>query len=104
METMIILTGWKGATFGLRIKKKDRDAVLRGLDKITLNLPQNDGKQQLIDVSLNGSFWDNCPEFRSSIIGTWMKKRGDYPWSFMHPPKYHAKLVGSIIEIVSLQF
>ena len=101
METMIVLTGWRGAIFGLRISKKDRDALLRGLDKITLKLPLDDGQAQSLEIGLNASFWGSCPEFRSRDIGAWMKQRGDYPWRSRQTPKYRARVTGSVIEIVS---
>ena len=101
METMIVLTGWQGSTSGLRIKKKDRDELLRGLDKITLKLPLNGGQTESMELSLNDSFWRSCPEFRSRDIGTWMKQRGDRPWRFRQTPKYRARVTGGVIEIVS---
>ena len=103
MGTMIVLTGWQGSTYGLRISKKDRDALLRGLDKITLKLPLNDGRAQSMELSLNNSFWRSCPEFRSRDIGTWMKKRGDCPWRSRQTPKYRARVTGSVIEIVDVE-
>lgn len=97
---MIVLTGWHGSTYGLRIKRKDRDALLRGLDKITLKLPLNNGRVQSMELGLNDSFWRSCPEFRSRDIGTWMIERGDRPWRSRQTPKYRARVMGSVIEIV----
>lgn len=103
MKTMIVLSGWRGATFGLRISKKDRDALLRGLDKITLKLPLKGGRTQSLEINLNVSFWSSCPEFRSRDIGTWMKQRGDYPWRSRQTPKYLARVTGRVIEIVDVK-
>lgn len=103
METMIVLSGWRGATFGLRVSKKDRDALLHGLDKITLKLPLKGGQTQSLEISLNVSFWSSCPEFRSRDIGTWMKQRGDYPWRSRQTPKYRARVTGGVIEIVDVK-
>ena len=97
---MIVLTGWKGATYGLRITRKERDVLLRGLDKVTLILPLKDGQKLSLNLDLNASFWGSCPEFRNRDIGDWMKQRGDYPWPSRRTPKYRAKVTGSTIEII----
>ena len=103
MKTTIVLSGWRGATFGLRLSKKDRDALLRGLDKITLKLPLIGGRTQSLEISLNASFWSSCPEFRSRDIGAWMKQRGDYPWRSRQTPKYRARVTGGVIEVENME-
>ena len=77
MEINIIeLTGgkWGTYTYGLRVTRKERDTLFKGLEKVMLSLPLDNGKVCSIDIDLKGSFWRDCHEFRGSAIGKWMKK------------------------------
>ena len=97
---IIELTGGKWGTYGFRVKRKDRDVLFDGLETVILDPPLNNGKVQSIDISLEGSFWRKCHEFRRSAIGKWMKKRGDCPWPFQDPPKYQAEMKGNHIKLL----
>lgn len=103
METKIIeLTGgkWGTYTYGLRVTRKERDTLFKGLEKVILILPLDNGEVCSIDIDLKSSFWRDCHEFRGRAIGKWMKKRGDCPWTYENPPKYHAEMQGNNIRIL----
>ena len=89
---IVILTGWIGGKFGLRVSKDDRKLFcgLEEGDTITLELPEPTTE---ICAEIPRGFWDSCPELRANEIGCWMCKRGDWPWSKYNPPKYRAELV-----------
>ena len=97
----IVLTGWKGGTFGFRVSKQDRE-LFHGVPKVKLELPNSSGKRWQIKIKLSPSFWQKCPEFRNKKIGKWMSCRGDYPWPKGHPPKYKAEMTGNHLRIISL--
>ena len=60
----IVLTGWKGGTFGFRVNKQDRK-FFRDLSKIKLELPNPGEEPYRIEIELSQSFWRECPELRS---------------------------------------
>lgn len=100
-NTIIILTGWKGGTFGFRVSKQDQ-GLFRELSKVRLELPNPDGGFCQIEIELSQSFRQKCPEFRNKKIGEWMSWRGDYPWPKGHPPKYKAEVTGNSLRIIDL--
>lgn len=100
-NTIIILTGWKGGTFGFRVSKQDQE-LFRELSKVKLELPNPDGGFCQIEIKLSQSFQQKCPEFRNKKIGEWMSRRGDYPWPKGHPPKYKAEVTGNSLHIIDL--
>lgn len=77
----LTLTGWQGATSGLRVDAESRRRVflpLKGvLRHVQVVLPGH-GVQPC--CRLTRTFWATCPEFRSAEIGKWMENRGDKPW------------------------
>ena len=116
--TKLTLTGWIGGPrgqdgsyryFGLSITKSDRKQLfLPWKDRlqcegVTVVLP---GEVDDVSVSVRvlESFWDTCPEFKSTksrkdrgVIRDWMKRRGDCsqhgpPWTKWEPPKYTGEL------------
>ncbi len=97
----IVLTGWKGGTFGFRVSKQDRK-FFRQLSKVRLELPNPRGEPCQIEIRLSQSFWRECPELRSKEIGGWMFRRGNWPWPEGKPPKYKAKMKGNHLRVVGL--
>lgn len=91
----IELSGWQGATSGLRVSAESRSRVfepLKGeLSQVQVVLPGHP-VQPLCRVT--STFWTTCPELRSAEIGRWMVARGEKPWPRGHPPRYEAELVG----------
>lgn len=89
---IVILTGWIGGMFGLRVSNADRKLFfgLKGGDTITLELPDPTTE---VYAEIPPGFWGSCPELRANEIGCWMCKRGDWPWPKSHPPKYRAEIV-----------
>ena len=91
------LTGWSGGTFGLRVDKAVRERLFLALrdrldrERTDIVLPGEAG-DVTVSVCVSETFWSTCPEFRSSRIGDWMKRRGDRPWPKGKPPKYSGEL------------
>jgi len=100
-NTTIILTGWKGSTFGFRVSKQDRE-LFRGVSKVELELLDPSGEHRQIKIKLSPSFWQECPELRNKEIGEWMRKRGDCLWRKGHPPKYKAEMAGNLLRVTGL--
>ena len=90
----LTLSGWQGATSGLRVDADSRRRVflpLKGvLRRVEMVLPGHDVQPC---CRLTPTFWTTCPEFRSAEIGKWMENRGDKPWPSGNPPRYSAELV-----------
>ena len=90
----IAVAGWKGGTFGLRVRKESRERVLRPvqgrLRQVRLDLP---GLAGVVQCRVTPTFWTTCPSLRSAEIGRWMEARGDMPWPYRQPPQYGAELV-----------
>jgi len=73
-----------GAGYGIRISKADRDAHFDPeWDAVTISL---EGKR--IVVALSESFWEDCTELRSKIIGEFMLANGLAPWPKRQPPVF----------------
>ena len=90
MGTKMIVTAWKGGTYGIRIDKKDRKHF-SGKTSIRLKLQ---GDDKVFSVNVSKSFWKNCPELRSANIGKWLKRNRRLPWGKGHPPKLELKQQG----------
>ena len=94
MDRELTLTGWKGATFGLRVDAESKCRVFfplkNQLRRVRLVLHGHEARPC---CSQTPTFWTTCPEFRSVEIGRWMDTRGDKPWPHGRPPKYRAELV-----------
>ena len=97
----IVLTGWKGGTFGFRVSKQDQE-LFRKLSKVKLELPNPREESSQIEIKLSQSFWRECPELRSKQIGGWMFKRGNWPWPKGKPPRYKAKMKGDHLRVIGL--
>jgi hypothetical protein len=79
------VTGWQGATYGLRMSAGDRDKNFeRSWLSVTLAL---DGGP-VVTVPVSPSFWRDCTELRSSRIGDWMAAQGLVPWPRGRPPRF----------------
>ena len=89
------LSGWQGATSGLRVDAECRNRVLMPLRAqlrdVEVELP---GQTTRPRCRITPTFWTTCPELRSAEIGRWMTRRGDKPWTRGNPPRYNAELVG----------
>ena len=97
----IVLTGWRGGTFGFRVSKQDQE-FFRELSKVKLELPNPRGASCQIEIKLSRSFWRECPELRSKEIGGWMFERGNWPWPKGKPPRYKAKMRGDHLRVIGL--
>ena len=82
----------------MRILLEDRrrlfEPLRRRLEKepVVMEFPPGDPGPKRCDVLASPSFWEQCPEFRKSAIGIWMKEHGDAPWEHHEPPRYVGKL------------
>ena len=101
MNGPIILTAWRGGTFGLRVRKADRRRFT-GRYKAEIILHRIRQPQQRLTVNITLSFWRNCPEFRSAVIGEWLKECGLFPWPLGRPPRFEVKVsgLGEVIEVM----
>ena len=101
MSGPIILTAWRGGTFGLRVRKADRRRFA-GRRKVEIVLPRIHQPQQQLTVDVTPSFWRNCPEFRSAVIGEWLKECGLFLWPVGRPPRFEVKVsgLGEVIEVM----
>ncbi len=83
----MIVTGWWGGGYGLRLKRVDRDNLLRREWKdLVLDL---EGRPTPVEVNIDKpSFWDGtCYELVKNEIGEWLISNGLAPWPRQHPPK-----------------
>ncbi len=85
------VSGWKNGKFSARRAvalgvSVGRENVKRFFDKKwNIVLVELDGTT--IPVKLTSTFWNKCPELRSSAIGDWMRRKGLVPWPKGKPPK-----------------
>jgi len=88
----MIVTGWSngspnnrtGAGYGLKLSHADRDAAFDpSWGSVTLQFPEG----ETISIRLSPSFWRNCSELRSSVIGRWLLRHGLAPWRRGYPPQ-----------------
>ena len=79
----MIATGWKAATYGIRVGKSSaREYFSRNWKDIHVEI---DG--QFHTFNLTRTFWTTCPEFRGAIIGDWLKRNRLASWPKGKPPK-----------------
>lgn len=94
----MIVTAWNngspnnktGSGYGIRISRKDRD---KHFDPEWSGVEVELGENEIVDVSISNSFWDDCIELRSSEIGLWMLNKNDAPWPKYDPPQYKLVLL-----------
>ncbi len=87
MLPQMVVTGWKGAPLGLRMRRADRDKLLqREWKHLVLEL---EGRPTPIKVNIDKpSFWDGvCYELVKKEIGEWLISNGLAPWPKRHPPR-----------------
>ena len=78
----IVLTGWRSGTrecpgtLGLRVNRRDRDILFRGLNEVVLKLPRREGAALRMEIELTSSFRSKCRSIRGQHIGDWMQERG----------------------------
>ena len=81
-----------GAGYGIKLKPRDRDICFRK-PEVFLRL-----EGQADDVPINTgkpSFWNNtCRKLISKVIGFWLIRNGQAPWTKGYPPKLHLKPTG----------
>jgi len=79
-------SGWKGATYGIRVGGRNRDRYFDSAwETVELQLVGGSAAQRVV-VSVSPSFWRNCPELRSTSIGRWFEGLGLLPWQKGQPP------------------
>ena len=89
----IILTAWRGGTYGLRVRIADRHRFL-GREEVHIVLPVPPREPIGFVATVRPSFWKNCPEFRSAMVGEWLAERGLLPWPTGRPPRFEAEVAG----------
>ena len=101
MSGPIILTAWRGGTFGLRVRLEDR-CRFAGQCKVVIILPRTHRPSRRLTVNVTPSFWRNCPEFRSAEIGRWLAECRLCQWLAGQPPRFEAKVCrfGEVVKIV----
>lgn len=81
------VSGWKsgrsGGTFGLRIRKRDRDEFFNK----TWRFASIDFDCDHVDIKITDGFWGDCPELRDPFVKVFLEKKGLVPWPKGHPPK-----------------
>jgi len=85
--SQMIVTGWWGGGYGLRLTRGNRDEFLqREWKHLVLEL---EGLPTPIEVNIDKpSFWDGtCYELVKKEIGEWLISNGLAPWPKRHPPK-----------------
>ncbi len=100
----LTLSGWQGATSGLRVDAESRRRVFlpfKGVLRHVLVVLPGHGEQPR--CRLTRTFWTTCPEFRSAEIGKWMENRGDKPWPRGNPPRYSAEFVSGSGETAEVR-
>ena len=90
-------TAWShdGEWYGFRISKRERDTYFpHELKTVILELPyeNKDGLIQ-IQVNVSNSFWNKCPELRSSRIRNWFNENGYPPPATTVPPRFTAEFI-----------
>lgn len=81
-----------GAGYGIRITSEDRDKSFKKSWKtITIEL----GEENLVNVNLSNSFWEDCIELRSANIGKWMLDSEIAPWEKNNPPNLTLDSIGN---------
>jgi hypothetical protein len=43
---------------------------------------------------LTPSFWNNCAEFRGSVIKEWLRRQNKLEWPGRKPPQFNIEAVG----------
>jgi hypothetical protein len=75
-----------GAGYGLRLDPADRNKTFQqSWSNVTLDLPNDVNGVQ---VRLSASFWRDCPELRSAMIGKWLIASGYRRWPRRSPPAF----------------
>jgi len=81
-----------GSGYGIRISPEDRDKHFRSEWKsITLQLEGG----TTVEITLSQSFWGDCCELRSFVIGRWLLDQGLAPWPRRRPPKVRLERSGN---------
>jgi hypothetical protein len=77
-----------GAGYGLRLDPADRNKTFQqSWSNVTLDLPNDVNGVQ---VRLSASFWRDCPELRSAMIGKMAHRLGISPMAAEESPSVHA--------------
>jgi uncharacterized membrane protein YkvA (DUF1232 family) len=96
----MIVRGWDngnpddktGAGYGLILSKEDRDSNFKkSWESISIDLEGSES----IEVNLSESFWQDCIELRSSIIGKYLISRGLALWGKNQPPRLTLEPLGA---------
>lgn len=76
-------TGWKGATYGVRVGRTNVDSYFQK----TWAFIEVELDGEVHRVKLPDSFWRKCPELKSAAIGRWLRRHELAPWPKGDPPK-----------------
>jgi hypothetical protein len=86
----MIVSAWKGGTYGIRI----------GAQNVRIHFPKS-VKTILVEVGgkvirckLKPTFWRTCPEIRSKVIGDWLHHKNLIPWKKGQPPRFSLTATG----------
>lgn len=76
-----------GNGYGLKVKKRDRDAYFRRDWKVILL--ELEGESEIVEINIDkDSLWNaNCRELISVRIGRWLKKNNLASWEKWKPPE-----------------
>lgn len=103
MEQEFFLSGWQGASSGLRVDAETRRKVFLPLkDRLHMVQVILPGHETKPCSRLTPTFWTSHPVLRSAEIGRWMEVRGDKPWHHRRPPKYRATLVVGNVDTAKI--
>jgi hypothetical protein len=92
----MIWTAWNngknhpsGAGYGFKIGAGDRDRTfMQKWRQITIQLPTPSGDMVAAVNVDKESFWGDCRELISGVIGLWLSDQGFAPWPKGRPPKF----------------
>ncbi|MDR2553386.1 MAG: hypothetical protein LBD31_09520 [Treponema sp.] len=86
------VTAWSngGGGYGIRAGKHNRDAFFNpSWKRIEVEI---DGV--LHTFKLTPGFWNDCPEFRGSVIKEWLQRNHAVSWVKGKPPKFNLEAAG----------
>jgi hypothetical protein len=79
-----------GGAYGISVGKSNRDAFFNpSWRRIEVEM---DGT--LHTFELTPGFWNNCPEFRGSVIKEWLRRNHQLSWSKGNPPQFNLEVIG----------
>ena len=80
-----LVSAWSGGngTYGLRVGRENRDRYFdRRWDEIQLEIDDKNHR-----LRITAGFWNQCPEIRSPVVRTWLRRHRTLEWPRGRPPK-----------------